>query len=368
MADAGIAGVGTPGTYTPKAAKSGAKLNARQRKLPKQQGLTKKKALDEAKIYGEVVNDMRGDILGYVGDMASAGKDIVGAFKGEGLYTTGSGIEFGSAGDIIGAVKLGHDILSEIYEWSGKRKAKELEVNPLLSPLDATSYPNTKTAAYFAKRCAKKIGGEAVSFSGGVLSGVTHINALGAARHGRSDAKTIAHLVRLNESLSQFKAKGLTLEYELCKTIIDCKKLKLESQSAALATDCIPGNVISGAATATASFIHGQTLAYRLEKLGPAIDKAAKVLHYRAFHEMNIDYGLAATFGEEELPNEYDEDTPALNMVRELFAQIAKIEKERVIVNIKGHKLKVGGEHYRADKLMREPAGWLTIVDKLTLI
>ena len=48
-------------------------------------------------------------------------------------------------------------------------------------------------------------------------------------------------------------------------------------------------------------------------------------------------------------------------MVRELFAQAAKIEKERVIVNIKGHKLKVGGEHYRADKLMREPAGWLLL-------
>ncbi|MDO6496741.1 hypothetical protein [Photobacterium sanguinicancri] len=368
LSNAGIASVGTQGTYTPLDQKSGAKVTARQKKLPKQQGFTKQKAIDEAKIYGEVVNDMRGDILGFAGDWASATKDIVGAAKGEGLYTTGGGIEFGSAGDIIGTVKLGYDILSEIYEWSGKRDAKKLEANPILSPMDANSYQNTKTAAYFKKRCAKKIGGAAVSFSGGVLSGVTHVNALGAARHGRSDAKTIAHLVRLNESLSQFKGKGLTLEYKLCELIIDCKKLKLESQTAALATDCIPGNVITGAATAAAGFIHGQSLAYRLSKLAPAIDKVAKILHYRAFHEMNIDYGLANMFGEEELPFEYNEETPALNMVRELFAQAAKIEKERVIVNIKGHKLKVGGEHYRADKLMREPAGWLTIVDKLTLI
>ncbi|WP_299017741.1 hypothetical protein [uncultured Photobacterium sp.] len=367
LSDAGIASVGTQGTYTPKDKKSGAKLKPRQKKLPKQKGITKENVVDEAKIYGEIAKDMRSDIMGYVGDMASATKDAVELAKGSGgLYTAGSGIECG-AGEIIGAVKLGHDVICNIYEWVGKREAKALPVNPLLSPIDASLYQNTKTAAYFKKRMVKKIGGEAFSFTGSVLSGVTHINALGAARHGRSDAKTIAHLVRLNEMLNEYRSKGLEKEYQLCKVIFDSKKLKLESQSAALASDCIPGNVVTGAVSASASFIHGQTLAIRLENLGADIEKAAKVLHYRAFYEMDDDYGIAGLFGEE-ATNEYAKETPALDMVRELFTQIAKIEKERVIVNIGGHKLKVGGEHYRADKLMREPAGWLTIVDKLNLL
>lgn len=367
LANAGIAGVGTQGIYTPKGKASGAKLKPRQKKLPKQAGYTKQQALDDAKLLGQVTMDMRSDIVGYVGDVVDATKDLGSLASGSGgIYTAGGGLEF-TNGNIIGAVKLGHDVVCNIVEWAGKRKPKELPANPLLTPIDAALYENTKTAAYFKKRMVKKIAGDAVSFTGGVLSSATHVNALGAARHARSDAKTIAHLVRFKEQLKQYKSKGLAIEYKLCKLIIDCKKLKIESQSAALAADCIPGNVITSSATAAAGFIHGQTLAYRLSNMEADIEKAAKILHYRAFYEMDDDYGIAGLFGEQ-ATNEYAAETPALDMVRELFAQIAQIEKERVLVNVKGHKLKVGGEHFRADKLMREPAGWLVIVDKLNLI
>ncbi|WP_028862169.1 hypothetical protein [Psychromonas aquimarina] len=366
LANAGIAGVGTQGIYTPKSSAGRAKLKARQKKLPKQRGYTKQQALDDAKLLGQVSMDMRSDIAGYVGDVVDATKDLSSLASGGGMYTAGGGLEF-TSGNIIGALKLGHDAVVNIVEWAGKRKPKELPVNPLLTPIDAALYENTKTAAYFKKRMVKKIAGDAVSFSGGVLSSATHVNTLGAARHGRSDAKTIAHLVRLKEMLKQYKSKGLAVEYKLCKLIIDCKKLKIESQSAALAADCIPGNVITSSATAAAGFIHGQTLAFRLSNMEADIEKAAKILHYRAFYEMDDDYGIAGLFGEQ-AANEYAAETPALDMVRELFTQIAKIEKERVLINIRGHKLKVGGEHFRADKLMREPAGWLVIVDKLNLI
>jgi len=252
---------------------------------------------------------------------------------------------------VFGHVLLGHDALVNIYEWAGKKKATALPPNPLLIPSDGLLFQNTKTAAYFKKRMFKKIAGSGFSAVGSALSSVTQVNALGVARHGRSDAKTIAHLVNLDKLLTQFKGKKLQIEYDLCKLIIDCKILKIESQSAALAADCIPGNLISGALTAVASFAHGQSLALRLSNMEKDIQIAAQLLHYRALHGLKTNTA-----------------TPALEMVRELFSQIQKIEKERVLINFRGHKIKVGGEEFRADKLMREPAGWLVIIDKLNLI
>jgi len=371
LANAGIAGVGTQGGFSRRdstvGVKRSAKLNARQKKLSNKTGYTKKSAYDDAKLFGLTAKDMRGDIAGYIGDSADAINDLSKYMSGEGnAYTGGEGLE-ASASTILGPLMLAHTTAVNIYEWKKDfSDAQSLPANPLLSTIDAALYENTKTAAYFKKRMLKKIAGDSVSFGGTMLSSVTHVNALGAARHGRSDAKTIAHLVRLNELLKKYKSKGLTAEYNLCKVIIDAKKLKVESQSAALVADMIPGN-IGGAATAAISFVHGQTLAFRLSNMAIDIEKAAKRLHYRAFYEMDDDYGIAGLFGEQAV-NEYASETPALEMVRELFSQVGRIEKERVLINFSGHKLKLGGEHRRADKLMREPAGWLTIVDKLNLI
>jgi len=357
LANAGITSVGTQGIYTVKGNGSGAKLNPRQNKLPKQLGYTKKNAWDDTKLAGHVINDMRSDIMDYVGSSVGVVKDVSEITSSvSSFYTAGGGIGFG-ASDIIGAVKLGHDVIVNIIEWAGKRKAKELPANPLINPFYTMSSQNIKTEAYFKKRMVKKIAGDAVSFTGGILSGATHVNTLGAVRHGRSDAKTIAHLIRLKKMLKKFKSRGLVRECELCELIINCKKLKIESQSAALASDCIPGNVVTGTATTVMSFAHGQSLALRLANMSVDIENVAKKLHSQAVDDL---YSLTKGV-------KYN-GTPALDMVRELFAQITQIEKERVLINVGGHKLKFGGEHHRADKLMGESAGWLVIVDKLNLI
>ncbi|QUM75343.1 hypothetical protein HWV00_03350 [Moritella sp. 24] len=371
LANAGIAGVGTQGCIIRRGStlgtKKSARLNARQKKLHKKGGYTKQAAYDDAKLLGVTVSDMRSDIAGYIGDSADAIVDVSKFMSGTGgAYTGGSALGV-SASTTLGPLMQVHSAVVNIYEWKKNlSNAQDLPANPLLSTIDAALHENTKTAAYFKKRMGKKIAGDLFSFGGGMLSSVTHVNALGAVRHGRSDAKTIAHLVRLNEMLKKYKSKGLTVEYNLCKVIIDAKKLKVESQSAALVADMIPGN-IAGGATAAISFAHGQTLNCRLSNMAIDIEKAAKRLHYRAFYEMDDDYGIAGLFGEEAV-NEYASETPALDMVRELFSQIGRIEKERVLLNFAGHKLKFGGEHFRADKLMHEPAGWMTIVDKLNLI
>ena len=103
---------------------------------------------------------------------------------------------------------------------------------------------------------------------------------LAAPQDRRSDAKKIAHLINLNKLLTQFKGKNLQIEYDLCKLIIDCKILKIELQSAALATDCIPRNVLSVVAAIGLTFVHGQSLAHGGSNMKVDIEKAAKKLHY----------------------------------------------------------------------------------------
>ncbi|QUM82216.1 MULTISPECIES: hypothetical protein [unclassified Moritella] len=353
LANAGIASVGATATS---ATSNAAALSANQNPPPSTKA---QKALDRVKSLGPLAIDRRGDIAGWIGDSADGFNDLAKHIRdGESAYTGGGALE-ASASTILGPLMLVHDTLTNIYEWKTNfRNGTQLTANPRLSPADAILYSNTKTTAYFKKRMVKKICGDSVSFSGGMLSAVTHVNVLGATRHGRSDAKTIAHLVRLNKLLSQYKGKGQHLSEvcDLCKVIIDAKKLKLESQSAALVADLIPGSV-AGGATAAVSFIHGQTMASRLSKMAFDIEETAQKLHHRAFYEMNASSSKV-----------YEPETPALDMVRELFSQVGRIEKERVLINFSGHKLKLGGEHRRADKLMREPGGWLTIVDKLNLI
>ncbi len=350
LANAGIASVGTTAT----SATSNAALSANQNPPSSTKA---QKALARVKSLGPLAIDRRGDIAGWIGDSADGFNDLAKHIRdGDSAYT-GVGPLEASASTILGPLMLVHDTVTNIYEWKTNfSNGAQLTANPLLSPADAALYTNTKTTAYFKKRMVKKIIGDSVSFGGSMLSSVTHVNALGVVRHGRSDAKTVAHLVRLKKLLRYYKGKKLTEEYNLCKVIIDAKKLKVESQSAALASDLIPGNV-GGGATAAISFVHGQTMAHRLSKMAFDIEEAAKKLHHRAFYEMKAS-SLGACARE----------TPALDMVRELFSQIGKIEKERVLINFSGHKLKLGGEHLRADKLMREPGGWLTIVDKLNLI
>ncbi|MFD2178643.1 hypothetical protein [Veronia pacifica] len=342
-------------------------LASRQKKLPVQSGVTKKQAIQDAKEYGQIAWDIRSDILGLVADSTDATKDVIGLLSGDnGLYTSGD-FEF-SYGSYIGAAKLIHDTAFSVYDWyKGNKSPSSLEANPLLSTIDQALNNNAKTAAYLKKRMVKNIAGDAVSYAGGVLSSGTHVNALGAVRHGRADTKTGVHLFRLKKLLNKFKGQGLGLECELCEVIIKCKQLKLEAQSVGFAMDMIPGNVVTGSATSVIGFLHGVSLAERLKDLSPAIIAAAQRLHYRAFYELDDDYGLAGLF-DEEIEWEKCHDTPALDMVREIFSQAAKIEKEKVLFNVRGHKFKIGGEHYKADKLMREPAGWLAIVDKLELL
>ncbi|PSW05697.1 hypothetical protein [Photobacterium lipolyticum] len=309
------------------------------------------------------VGDAIGLVTGSVEQAAEAAKTAAEA-------AADTGIDFVGPGPIGDTVSTAIESVQAILEWAGQRKGKELPANPLLQFSDVnrrdmlpSTVANTKCHSYFKKRMIKKIAGSAYSTTGSWLAGATQVNVNGAIRHGRSSAKTIAHIARFKQLLDGFKRQGYEAEIEMCKSLLRWKATKLTSQGCQLAADLIPGSAgapIAGAVISGAASLGTAAYMRREEDL---IASTAQMLHKRAFMElsnnMDTEHRSAYTVAL---------DSPAVELVREMFNQIAHIEKEKVLIDFHGHKLKVGGEYLRADKFMREPAGWLVLVDKLSLL
>jgi hypothetical protein len=212
---------------------------------------------------------------------------------------------------ILGHVLLAHEALTNIAEWAKNKKPGDLLANSLFSDQDRL-LQNTNTIAYFKTRAWKKAAGNFASLAGSGLSTFTQVNAVGAARHLTADTKKIVHLKALDQMINAYKSKNLMQACALCALIIDCKILKIESQTAALVADCIPGNVVSGIVTTAASILHAKSLELRLSKMQENIEKAAQLLHYRAFQGLKD-----------------GNEPPALEMVREIYTQLERVMVEK---------------------------------------
>ncbi|MCG7496194.1 hypothetical protein MHO82_04930 [Vibrio sp. Of7-15] len=338
------------------------------------------KRIPDTKGFG-YANDHVGDGIGLITGAVEQAQEVANAAaEAAGAAADSGGIDWVGAGPIGDTVSTAIESVQAILEWAGKRKAKELPANTLLLAPTPVSPPqgqsqvvhqdmlsatasNAKCQSYFKKRMYKKIAGSAVSTTGSWLGAVTQVNVTGALRHGRSEAKTIAHIARFKKLLDGFNRQGYEDEIEMCKRLMRWKAVKAVSQGAQLTADLIPGSAgapIAGGLIAGAASIG--TAAY-MRKEEDLIVQTAQMLHYRAFMELsnNMDTQQRSVYT-------VALDSPAVELVREMFGQIARIEQERVLVNVRGHKLKIGGEHLKADQYMREPAGWLVLVDKLSLL
>ncbi len=192
--------------------------------------------------------------------------------------------------------------------------------------------PNCKR--YFKIRLAKKIGGGLVSVVGNVGSIWTQVNVGAAAKHASSEAKNIAHLIKLYKMSQTIKqSEYLT---KLINVLMVMKGVKAATQGGSLAAALIPNAIASGA-VGIATAIGGKA-AVKLK--GRAVTWAALELHWRAFTEMKIGRGGTG---------------PAQRMVRELFNQ--------ALVTLPFEAGAAG-----ADKYILEPSGWMVIQDKLNLV
>lgn len=200
---------------------------------------------------------------------------------------------------------------------------------------DTGSAQSPACKKYFKIRMAKKIGGGLVSLAGNVGSIWTQVNVGAAAKHARSEVKTIAHLARLYKMSQGVKqSEYLT---RLVNVLMVMKGIKAATQGGSLAAALIPNAIASGA-VGIATTIGGK-VATKLK--GKAVTWAAIELHWRAFTEIKLARGGGTG--------------PAQRMVRELFNQ--------AFITLP-FESGAGG----ADKYLLEPSGWMVIQDKLNLV
>lgn len=245
----------------------------------------------------------------------------------------------GVAGDFIG-------IFTEISTNIGKI---DRTPNPkfIENQIASATTPSPAVKEYFSNRKRKKIAGSVFTFVGSAVGVAFQVNVANLGKHGRALVKTTAHLARLNTLAQDFRqSEYLT---GLLNELIKLKKIKAASQGSQLIVDIVAaapgGSIIEGGVNTATSLSLNSILRNEAE----TIEKVAVELHWRAFQESQLTTETGSG--------------PATRMVREIFGQAIRLEKERL-----DSPSELQEEHSKADKYIKEPAGWLVIIDKLTLI
>ena len=222
---------------------------------------------------------------------------------------------------------------------------KKTVTNPYLLArrLGENGESSKATAHYLRKRSVKKIGSIAYDVAGkGVQMGLDAagfgmggVDAMGLAKHGTAEVSTIAHLTRLT-ALSR-KVKQSKYLQGLIFDLMKVKGAKAGYRGGKIAAAVIPNTIASTAVSVTVS-IAGAGAQAMLKDL---ICKAACEIHWRAYQELTIGRIAGGGYG------------PACRMVQELF----------------NHTYSTGWVPTDTVRnYMREPAGWMVIHDKLSLM
>ncbi|MAD44348.1 MAG: hypothetical protein CMI02_09045 [Oceanospirillaceae bacterium] len=176
------------------------------------------------------------------------------------------------------------------------------------------------------------------SAASGALSTVTQVNIGGIAKHGNATGSTIAHIHQLRSIASSYRqSRTLIGWFDL---LIRMKAIKLVSRGGQLVGAAVPlGGVSLGVDIAKAGIDMGVKLTHTKTCLATAAD-----IHWRAYQEQAISGGLKLGSGAV---------GPASRMMYEIFKQ-------------RGFT-KIFGQH-DVDKIIKDPAGWLVLNDKLMQI
>lgn len=194
------------------------------------------------------------------------------------------------------------------------------------------------TAAYFRGRGFKLVGGAAVAAGGGIASGVTAgVNVGSGAKAVNAGGSTLVHLQVL-QALAKNRAweKSTTVQ-EWLNLCIAVKKHKLGVRGADLAG--------VHAFTAIPAALAAAFLKARVKlKYETIVMNTAAEIHWRAFQEQTF----ARSFGGPKVTG-----GPATAIFNEVFTK-------RGFTRLFGR--------YNAPALIREPAGWLPLADKLNMM
>jgi hypothetical protein len=200
------------------------------------------------------------------------------------------------------------------------------------------------TASYLRSRLGKTGAGAGVSLAGSAAKSITVVDPIAMGRAGISIGATIAHIKVFSELARKWKQSKTITDWVEC--LLFFKGLKLGGKSIALASAAIPympagvdtalsmaGNALTGAGLAVtgSGFVLPTVLGVR---------RIAIELHWRAYREHVISHRGGAV-------------GPASAILTELFTK-------------RTHTAILG--QYEVDGLIKEPAGWMAIEDKIALL
>ena len=193
------------------------------------------------------------------------------------------------------------------------------------------------TKKYVISRKLKNIAGGLVSVGGALASPSTGgVNVGGAVRHGAADINTIAHLYKLTRLAKKFRQSETTKRW--CAVVFGMKLLKFAGRSAQAGSsgaNAIAGAIVDASVTAT------NRLA--LTAMEKHTSNTAQALHWRAYQEQFFLANKAFADG----------SGPATDIVKEILRRRAHC---------------VFGGQYDWRRIIQEPAGWLVIHDKISLL
>lgn len=283
-----------------------------------------RKSLGKAEAYGKSKNAP--DRLKAAVTMSDIATTVIG--------TAVSGSHASQAGGSI-------DVLNAFYKAT---KKAELPANPFLEGSTYEGRHSPQTLSYLRQRAKKGIGTQILSLGGSAASAKTAgINVAGLTRHVSSFSTTVIHLIKLRQIAADRSGEEHERLVEWCDTVIRMKQIKMSRRGINTAVSAIPvgsiigniDNMITMGVNIGASF---EGVATPMG-VGQACYAAAAGLHWMAFDEHRFTLRQS--------------DSQATRMIYELFQQ-------RGLTRLFTRKYDVMG-------IIREPAGWLAIGDKLLM-
>lgn len=210
--------------------------------------------------------------------------------------------------------------------------------------------PSPKTSAYFGTRKIKKIASKGISYGGGALS--THtggVNVLAAGQGVNSGYSTACHLRELKRFATGANKQSKTLSAWL-DMVIHIKERKGYRSVGSTISNLIPLIALAPQVSETVATV----VSLGVEKITDMISKApdealiarfAMEIHWRANQELFMASHLSGATGQTGAG-------PASNIFYEIFTR---------------HGATAIFRSYDKSELVKEPAAWFALYDKLTL-
>ena len=242
----------------------------------------------------------------------------------------------GATGGIVGGMLSGG--LQSIVDTIKHQKGPALIPNPWFVFNGHDDHESPYTKKYLRNRGRKNLASGLIGLGGTAGSQVTQVDVAGIMQHGNAVGSSTAHWIKLANMAKGYKqSRTLAGWFEL---LIRMKQVKVATRGTQLAGAAIPVGAV-GIATGVGASI--AKLGIKLNYTNVCLVTAADI-HWRAYQEQAISSGLLGKSGQV---------GPASKMLYEIFAR-------RGATRIFGK--------YDVDKIIKEPAGWMAVSDKLLLI